>query len=1038
VASILPARSAPDLEHITKADHERFIRQALDNLWQYLPDLEGNRPEPLVVTAQNGLIAYVGIDKHLYLMNPNGTAKTPLVTDLPNLAYPAWSAGDEILAFVGDGEGGRCLYSLRMSNKVRTCLVCGFFAIWDPRWSPDNRYLVYYGQQVSGERYRAWIVSAGGGSAVELAPALDEIWSPDWIDHDSVVFSAETTEGTWHIYRVDVPQPTQPRAITPNIQCNEACKCNETDVLAAFPVLSPDTSKVAYIGGRTEGDKNSCTAYYAVYLVDPNGANPPSKIADVADSTGTGTASVSKMLWSPDNQRVGLFAGGSDRVLRLTTVQVTNGQVNPLHGRQGGGWDGIDWSPDGSLLAAGYIPGSSDPELVSADPATDNFQSLSQGGGPAWSSIPPVPPVDLRVTGIQVTQAIQRASGSEVSMIQGKRTWVRVSFQSSPHDLHNVRARLYLSRGEESLELSPANNGISAKVNGSNRNQLDDTFNFSLPLNWTTGTIGIRVEVGPDNQFYELNYGNNSFPATSDSPKQITFNPARRISLHSYRLRFTKRDGSQHVVTHAEVLDSMPFLRKVYPIAEANDGLNVVDRGELVLEGFADNYNLQTGAGWAALLRLIPCDTTGAAPDEVIRCYGWVPWTVHPQGGRFWAYADSPKGAGPVGYLNLFAHELGHTFGLWDIGPCQAIDNTGFWGDEVAQTVYITTAYNVFMNYSSACGILNGNQWVSSNHYELMQRSLLIPGATSLVFDGSSSPQYYLGVSGVITPGQAAEVISTYTISRTAGITEPSSGPYTIQLLDENEQVLLTHNFSGGLLEGDEISDGVYYDELIVRPPGSANLIIWEGAKKLTELSTTPNAPQVRLLTALDGLTVSGEVIINWTASDADGDELSYLIEYSPDNGQSWQILGLNLARPTYTLNADYLMGTVQGKIRISASDGLNTGSSVSDGFFNVDNKAPVVFIEFPQNDSRITYDTVINLVGEAFDREDGILSGNSLVWRLDGSAIIGTGAYLSYDGFSWGSHTLTLEATDSSGATSDTSVTFTYGYEWVFLPMLR
>lgn len=89
-------------------------------------------------------------------------------------------------------------------------------------------------------------------------------------------------------------------------------------------------------------------------------------------------------------------------------------------------------------------------------------------------------------------------------------------------------------------------------------------------------------------------------------------------------------------------------------------------------------------------------------------------------------------------------------------------------------------------------------------------------------------------------------------------------------------------------------------------------------------------------------------------------------------------------------------------------------------------NEAPAPSISTPQPGASYTTGTAITFRGSATDPEDGELPGSSLAWSssLDGS--LGTGDSLNRDDLSVGSHTVTLRATDSEGATASISVDLT------------
>jgi hypothetical protein len=49
---------------------------------------------------------------------------------------------------------------------------------------------------------------------------------------------------------------------------------------------------------------------------------------------------------------------------------------------------------------------------------------------------------------------------------------------------------------------------------------------------------------------------------------------------------------------------------------------------------------------------------------------------------------------------------------------------------------------------------------------------------------------------------------------------------------------------------------------------------------------------------------------IQWEASDADGDNLTYTVLYSDNGGQTWTVLDTFLEQESYTVNATELPGS--------------------------------------------------------------------------------------------------------------------------------
>ena len=81
-------------------------------------------------------------------------------------------------------------------------------------------------------------------------------------------------------------------------------------------------------------------------------------------------------------------------------------------------------------------------------------------------------------------------------------------------------------------------------------------------------------------------------------------------------------------------------------------------------------------------------------------------------------------------------------------------------------------------------------------------------------------------------------------------------------------------------------------------------------------------------------------------------------------------------------------------------------------------NQAPTAAITAPTNGASVVQGTSVSFAGTGTDPEDGALSGASLVWTSSRDGQIGTGASFATTTLSIGTHTITLTAKDSKGAT--------------------
>lgn len=106
-----------------------------------------------------------------------------------------------------------------------------------------------------------------------------------------------------------------------------------------------------------------------------------------------------------------------------------------------------------------------------------------------------------------------------------------------------------------------------------------------------------------------------------------------------------------------------------------------------------------------------------------------------------------------------------------------------------------------------------------------------------------------------------------------------------------------------------------------------------------------------------------------------------------------------------------------EGQAMITAATGEHEGSAYL--AVDLENVAPLVTIGSPADGSAYSSGETVSFEGSAEDPEDGTLSGASLIWTSSLDGQIGTGSSFGRDDLSVGSHTVSLSATDSEGATA-------------------
>lgn len=161
-------------------------------------------------------------------------------------------------------------------------------------------------------------------------------------------------------------------------------------------------------------------------------------------------------------------------------------------------------------------------------------------------------------------------------------------------------------------------------------------------------------------------------------------------------------------------------------------------------------------------------------------------------------------------------------------------------------------------------------------------------------------------------------------------------GPYTLVLLDESDAVLESEAFDASLI--DHHSHDAQFWVAIPYVEGVDALRIQQDGATIFELAASDNPPTVEVTSPNGGERFDdGTIGVTWEASDEDGDPLTFMVQYSPDNGQSWQ--GVTLVEgPPYEAEVEVgeLLAGQQAFVRVVASDGLNTAVDTSDAFFGI------------------------------------------------------------------------------------------------------
>jgi len=287
------------------------------------------------------------------------------------------------------------------------------------------------------------------------------------------------------------------------------------------------------------------------------------------------------------------------------------------------------------------------------------------------------------------------------------------------------------------------------------------------------------------------------------------------------------------------------------------------------------------------------------------------------------------------------------------------------------------------------------------------------------------APQPVLYISGQIAPGEnLGEFNTIYELPQQMDFVE-GSGSYALELQDDQGQTLTIRRFEPVSPIEDGADDRLHFFEILALDPGAARLVLKADGQIIAERSRSPNAPNIQV-TKPGFLESWGESpkTIEWQASDADGDSLVFTVQYKAGSGADWITLGVNLEGNSLQVRPQLLPGanSFNAQIRVFASDGFNSSFDDS-AIFNVQGKSPMVRIQSPQTGATYLEGDLIDLIGYAFDAEDGSLPASAFNWSSNIDGLLGQGHNLLIRNLSPGDHIVTLRATDSNSQVSQATL---------------
>jgi len=663
--------------------------------------------------------------------------------------------------------------------------------------------------------------------------------------------------------------------------------------------------------------------------------------------------------------------------------------------------------------------------------------------------------MDLTVQALEITQGIQ-AMNNSVPLIKGKPTWVRVYVDIGPvaGPVPGVTAHLMQGNLADGPEVQPAPPRFIEARRDPDRATITNTLVFRVPNSWLDlGMLDLSVVLNPDETVTETDYGNNT--------RRVVAPLLERAPLN---LRLVRVGALGCLPSMDDYFRAVEWVERVYPIPR----VKTWDVGNI-------GFDLDPTCNGDTLLFVIMM--LNLITDEVtpnLHYFGLVCASSALNGGC--TGAGSTAGMGGTSLFNHFdswamlgeprpqigntmAHELGHNLARSHAPSlrnssnevvCEDADEDGNCdcgdpsGEDLSYPRYSDSNSVPLMRSSigefgySGTNVLDPHRfydfmsychprWVSPYTYQglvpMFSPSSAAGQVTGELQGRGAAQSDYLLFGGVVQGGGEVALQPIRTVELPAGQhDEQGTGPYSLELRDGSSALLFERRF------GPEEVSGGYERGLLVQvlpvAPGTARIVFKHEGTTLETIPVSTNVPRVTITYPNGGEPLSGAETVTWTASDGDGDSLTYDLFYSADGAQTWTPIAFGLSQTSHEWDTALVMGTDQGLIRVAANDGVHTGRDESDAVFTVPRKLPEPFIQAPEEgETFFTFDPV-SLRGGGYDWEDGDLAGEALAWSSSLDGALGSGDDLYLRDLSAGEHTITLDVADSDGNHSQAMVT--------------
>ncbi|MBL9120941.1 MAG: hypothetical protein JNL80_13600 [Phycisphaerae bacterium] len=625
--------------------------------------------------------------------------------------------------------------------------------------------------------------------------------------------------------------------------------------------------------------------------------------------------------------------------------------------------------------------------------------------------------LDLQIDHVEFSQAIQTEAPS-IPLVEGRAAMVRVyvSWNMAAHPtVPNVSATLTIN----GTTYTQTNDDPMTLDSAKGPDVFDGTINFWVRVD--TDIAVCRVELDPDDLVAETNETNNVLEWNE------TFECRRGQRIAYSRVNYLAEgapSGGKVGAGSGEL-----FVRAIYPIPE----LEYVQWPTIRVTSSVDDPGVGSDLDASELLgkysavRNIVNASARLGGDPVTdNVYAWFPGDLNGNGlgqvNGHVAFGNTENSR----FQRTFAHELGHNFGL-----DHANETLGWHGTDVRRLLDRSIVQDQSLAGIMWPALTSDEAFVGVDEYShVLQHERLACDSGDRPAGGDDAIWFYVDVWAGFENG-AWSINPLFEYSGGVGSASFKDLKYFLRAFD------------GGVLV-DEI--GTRTVELAPDGPGSRKEVLagtlhityggWvadrieivdaTSGRVLAQRLRSPNAPTAVFMNIDSGASISNGIPVTWAVADQDGDPVDTLLFWSWNDGQSWVPIDLGMGEPfSVTLDTISMPGSLPGagRLRLMATDGLNTTTAEIDGLTLGELKPPTVAIISPRD--RAT-GRVFHFECSATDMEDGgLLEDTAVLWTSSIDGPLGLGQSITVENLTVGVHQICVEGTDSHGMSATACVEF-------------